>query len=546
MKFNNLFKKEFDIIENNKNFFENFLKNKDNISKEELSNVYNQLINDYEKLLKQTLKLTALGDKFQKISLISEKEVQLLLDNSKQGFLFINKNFIIQKKISKESLRIFNKNSISGLNILDLLVFKSESDKTTYINTLNSLFNSHPVKKRVYLSLLQKYFIINKKHITIEYELTKVLVDNSEIELLVFILTDITEQIKFKKRIQNEKRTILMLTSAISNSIELKNNINDYISFYHQTLPEIISSHSFKESCSRIFIEIHNFKAIFSQFYMFNTVKKLHNFESKLSYFIENEFNFDILPLIKNINHSKLFQKDKSIIEFYLGKDFFLENNYLEIPEERIDTLINTITKYCPSDNIKKEVLTLKYISLQKYFNNLKSFTYNTCKTNNKFISSFKVEGNDIMLSPKYYKNFLKTLIHLFRNIAEHAIETPEKRELLNKSKGGNINIKTINNNDSFSIIITDDGKGIDKEILLNKLNTLSNGEFLKKKYSENILEVIFEPTFSTNRNINYSAGRGVGITKVKEEIIKLNGTIKVESIINQGTRFIITLPYLE
>jgi two-component system chemotaxis sensor kinase CheA len=279
---------------------------------------------------------------------------------------------------------------------------------------------------------------------------------------------------------------------------------------------------------------------------MFNTVKKLHNFESKLSYFIENEFNFDILPLIKNINHSKLFQKDKSIIEFYLGKDFFLENNYLEIPEERIDTLINTITKYCPSDNIKKEVLTLKYISLQKYFNNLKSFTYNTCKTNNKFISSFKVEGNDIMLSPKYYKNFLKTLIHLFRNIAEHAIETPEKRELLNKSKGGNINIKTINNNDSFSIIITDDGKGIDKEILLNKLNTLSNGEFLKKKYSENILEVIFEPTFSTNRNINYSAGRGVGITKVKEEIIKLNGTIKVESIINQGTRFIITLPYLE
>ncbi|TDT69196.1 two-component system chemotaxis sensor kinase CheA [Hypnocyclicus thermotrophus] len=546
MKLDNLFKKEFDIIENNKKFLEDFFKNNNNISKEEISNSYNQLLKDYQKLLKQTLKLTALGDKFQKISLISEKEVQLLLDNSKQGFLFIDKNFIIQKKISKESLRIFNKNSITGLNILDLLSFKSEHAKETYINTLNSLFTSHPIKKRVYLSLLENNFIINKKHITIDYELTKILSDNTEVELLVFILTDITEQIKFRRRIQNEKRTILMLTSAISNSIELKNNINDYINFYHQILPEIISSYSFEESCSKIFIEIHNFKALFSQFYMFNTVKKLHHFESKLSYFMEHKLKFDIFPLIKNINHSKLFQKDKSIIEFYLGKNFFNENKYIEISEERIDLLINAVSKYCPSDNIKKEVYSLKYISLHKHFNNLKTFTYNSCKSNHKFISSFKIEGNDIMLSPKYYKNFLKTLIHLFRNIAEHAIESPEKRDLLKKTKGGNINIKTIKNKNLFSIIITDDGKGIDKKMLLKKLNSLSNGEFLKKKYSKNILEVIFEPSFSTNRTINYSAGRGVGITKVKEEIIKLNGSIKVESIINKGTRFIITLPYLE
>ncbi|HEV8320122.1 MAG TPA: response regulator, partial [Myxococcota bacterium] len=57
------------------------------------------------------------------------------------------------------------------------------------------------------------------------------------------------------------------------------------------------------------------------------------------------------------------------------------------------------------------------------------------------------------------------------------------------------------------------------------------------------LLNLIFLPGFSTARQVSSVSGRGVGMDVVREAIVRLRGTIDVESAPGQGTRFRLKLP---
>ena len=60
-------------------------------------------------------------------------------------------------------------------------------------------------------------------------------------------------------------------------------------------------------------------------------------------------------------------------------------------------------------------------------------------------------------------------LIHLIRNCVDHGIETVKEREAKGKPSQGNLNITVRKEADrKISLIIEDDGKGIDSEKILN------------------------------------------------------------------------------
>ena len=136
-------------------------------------------------------------------------------------------------------------------------------------------------------------------------------------------------------------------------------------------------------------------------------------------------------------------------------------------------------------------------------------------------------------------------LIHLVRNAIDHGIEMPETRLQAGKDKEGRLTLNAYHQGGNVVIEISDDGKGLNREALLEKAiekNILSEDESLEMS-DDQVFELIFSPGFSTAKTVSDVSGRGVGMDVVKRNIQSLNGAIDVSSEKNKGSTFTIRLP---
>ncbi|MBF0101619.1 MAG: chemotaxis protein CheW [Desulfobacterales bacterium] len=155
------------------------------------------------------------------------------------------------------------------------------------------------------------------------------------------------------------------------------------------------------------------------------------------------------------------------------------------------------------------------------------------------------IEGKEVELDKTIIESINDPLTHLVRNAVDHGIEPPDVRQLNGKSATGIVKLKAYHEAGQVNIEISDDGKGIDPQLLGSlaikkgllteqQVSTMSD----KDKYS-----IILLPGFSTASKITDVSGRGVGMDVVKTNLDKLGGIIDISSVIGKGTMFRIKLP---
>ena len=134
-------------------------------------------------------------------------------------------------------------------------------------------------------------------------------------------------------------------------------------------------------------------------------------------------------------------------------------------------------------------------------------------------------------------------LLHLIRNSVDHGIELPEARIAAGKNPTGTVTLSAKHAGAFINITIKDDGKGLDKDAIREKAiqkklakpdDTLSDSE---------IFNMIFQPGFSTAKQVTSVSGRGVGLDVVKKDLGTLGGTVTTESEPGKGTSFILKIP---
>ena len=157
----------------------------------------------------------------------------------------------------------------------------------------------------------------------------------------------------------------------------------------------------------------------------------------------------------------------------------------------------------------------------------------------------FIVEGSELEVDKRILEELKDPLVHLIRNCIDHGIGTPKERLLQNKPSSGNIKLTfSARENALFEIMISDDGKGIDKNKVLKTAvkSEIISQEAAEKLRNDEILSLIYESGLSTSPMITGISGRGLGLSIVKEKVGKLNGKLMVET--NElGTAFRILLP---
>ena len=134
---------------------------------------------------------------------------------------------------------------------------------------------------------------------------------------------------------------------------------------------------------------------------------------------------------------------------------------------------------------------------------------------------------------------------HILRNAIDHGIESPDERIKAGKPEQASIRIAAVHIDGMLSIMMDDDGRGIDVDklrlrIIERKLVTRDMADKLSEK---ELLEFIFLPSFSTRDVITDLSGRGVGLDVVLSTIQRLHGTIETLTKLGVGTRFHMRLP---
>ena len=135
-------------------------------------------------------------------------------------------------------------------------------------------------------------------------------------------------------------------------------------------------------------------------------------------------------------------------------------------------------------------------------------------------------------------------LVHLLRNALDHGIESTEDRKMCGKDEIGKVHLNAFRKGEFAYIEISDDGKGLDADILLNKALERGLADPDKEYSDEEIYEFILQSGFSTASAVTDISGRGVGMDAVVAAIHNtLDGKVSIKSELGAGSTFTITIP---
>lgn len=157
----------------------------------------------------------------------------------------------------------------------------------------------------------------------------------------------------------------------------------------------------------------------------------------------------------------------------------------------------------------------------------------------------FRINGADMELDRGILEELSEPMVHLLRNAVDHGIEPHDERIAGGKPPGATIQITVRRLGSQIEIEVTDDGRGMDPDVLIGK--ALDSGMITSRQAEamtrQEAFMLICRPGFSTAREVNDLSGRGVGMDVVRTMVRSLGGSLAIESSPGQGSRFQITLP---
>ena len=232
------------------------------------------------------------------------------------------------------------------------------------------------------------------------------------------------------------------------------------------------------------------------------------------------------------LGKNRLLKIYDDVEERYEGEKFLEELN-------QVVSSLSLVTT-----DIQLAVMKTRMLPIAKVFNKFPRMIRDLSRELNKQID-LEITGEETELDKSIVEQIGDPLVHMIRNSCDHGVEDGPTRLAAGKPEKGTIQLKAYNEGNHIVIEITDDGKGLDADML--KAKSIEKGIITEREADtmsdKEAFGLIFKPGFSTAAKVTNVSGRGVGMDVVKTNIEKLNGIIDIESEIGKGTTMKLKIP---
>ncbi|HMK98339.1 MAG TPA: chemotaxis protein CheA, partial [Acidimicrobiales bacterium] len=158
---------------------------------------------------------------------------------------------------------------------------------------------------------------------------------------------------------------------------------------------------------------------------------------------------------------------------------------------------------------------------------------------------ALSLEGGETELDRSMLEAVKDPFTHLVRNAIDHGIEAPDVRQSAGKARAGSLRLSAFHQGGQVVLEMTDDGAGIDPQRIGAKALQLGlvTAERLAKMSTREVTDLVFQPGFSTAKEVSNVSGRGVGMDVVRTNIERIGGTVDLSSVPGAGTTVRIKIP---
>ncbi len=285
-------------------------------------------------------------------------------------------------------------------------------------------------------------------------------------------------------------------------------------------------------------------KARFNQ--ISNKFFSVHNdlTSAREKYYEQLKELFDSLPeYLGRIQNGEPVKKIKSEMIERFGEMYNLFDNV----ETRLKATANEFNNSAQNlsrttSDLQEGVMQIRMVPISQIFNRFPRLVRDVSKDLQKKVK-LEIQGEETELDKSVIDDLLDPLIHCVRNSIDHGLESPAEREEAGKPPEGHVQLRASNEGNMIIIEVEDDGRGIDVDSVYRK--AVDNGLIHPNKKLSDVeaFNLIFEPGFSTSKEVTNLSGRGVGLDVVKRQIEKLNGSVSVWSQKGEGSRITIKIP---
>jgi len=460
----------------------------------------------------------------------AKKETDNILENVKEGFFLLDKNFEISSQYSAALEIIFNKKKLAQMNIIDFLEDKipaSEVENTK--NYLELMFDDKVDSTQIadLNPLMDIEFNFQgkdgkiKKYLNFAFRRIKSK-KSRKIELIVTV-RDVTQQILLSLQLKEEEERREKLLQLMLSILDVEpkmlgdftESANRELIFIDKTL-NASKIDDYNNLLAKVQRSIHLVKGNAKLLNIDYFAEKAHKFEDHVSELMSGE----------QITEKELEPLRKRLIEIQTGM------TEMESIIERIGKVLSH------KDGTKRTDAGMLLHSLENLIN---SFSRDLGK---KIKFDYKNFQRDLI--PERYHLLLKeVLIQLIRNSISHGIETPVERERLKKPQYGIIEISTFAENGNVGLRFRDDGRGLQLQKL--KQRAIESGKWtageMENWNDQQLAELIFASGITTSETVDMVSGRGVGMDGIKHRLTEYNGRIQVKFDRDKFCEFEILLP---
>lgn len=257
--------------------------------------------------------------------------------------------------------------------------------------------------------------------------------------------------------------------------------------------------------------------------------KKIESFKNTVSSTIRVD--------LKKLDHLINIVGEMVIIHSMFQQAFHSNGNRTS---EKFDMLFSQLQRI--GRDVQESAMSLRMLPVGEVFQRFARLVRELSVSKNKKIELI-ITGEDTELDKGVLEKIIDPLVHLIRNAIDHGIETPEERLSKGKPANGTIHLSAYQMGDSVYIDVEDDGRGLNKERIIEKAISKGIISTAQGLTDDQIYNLIFLPGFSTAETVTDVSGRGVGMDVVKKNIESLNGKIYISTKRDAGTTISIKLP---